>query len=538
MSLRFRRFDNKTYAAVFFLLFGLIFVRYCYYGFEYYLQLDDYIQYHNYTAYSSDLTALIKNLGLLSARPLAGLADIYMWSSFYGCMIVAVGIISAMYAASAVLLHKVFAERLGTGWLFFVVYALLPIAFEGSYWVSASSRIIVGLFFASAALLCFDSWCRQGGKLCLVSFAVLQLLAFCLYEQIVLFSGAATLIIMLFCIKPHEKRGLWGFWMFANAAIYLVITKLAPAGINAARSAMYFPWQEGYWQNLFFPLNYQLEQAFVGGNAATCGKGLLRGFELLFREPNVIYVIIILALCALLFFLSRGVRRSSVSVVAELVSGLFLAVAPVLVFYILKDAWFGARNVVPSLCGLALIADAVFDLIFGRLKKGATIQAAIVSVLALLCCVASVSELHDYRETYLADSAVTSAASNALADSEFSGEGAILLLNVDASYVTDANFYYHEHGYGVTSSDWALTGAVRAVSGRGDLPMLSPVSKYRPYITDEAALSKARAFFYSGGEFFPVTLKNGGDNIWNVEHGGQSLGILRGTDGGYFLEIS
>ena len=40
--------NQKTLLALFFVLAGLLVLRYCAYGLSYYPQLDDYIQYHNY----------------------------------------------------------------------------------------------------------------------------------------------------------------------------------------------------------------------------------------------------------------------------------------------------------------------------------------------------------------------------------------------------------------------------------------------------------------------------------------------------------
>ncbi|MEG2815681.1 MAG: hypothetical protein RR885_05605, partial [Oscillospiraceae bacterium] len=75
-----KHLDNRTYIALFAVLFGLVFARYCYYGFEYFYQLDDYIQYHNYAAFNKNFSELISGLGLLSNRPLAGLCDFFVWS--------------------------------------------------------------------------------------------------------------------------------------------------------------------------------------------------------------------------------------------------------------------------------------------------------------------------------------------------------------------------------------------------------------------------------------------------------------------------
>ena len=534
------RYEKQNYVFLFLILFGLIFVRYCYYGFEYYYQLDDYIQYHNYTAYGGGFLSLVKNLGLLSSRPLAGICDVFIWSRLYGHMLAAVAIISAMYAASAVFFHKVFSKQFGTGYLFFVIYALMPLGFEGSYWVSASSRIVAGLFFASLAFYFFDAWCDEGRKKDLVFFAVLQLAAFCLYEQLVLFSGALTILVMLRSIKTAGRgRARWGFLMFANAAIYLGVTKLMPAGVYSARAQLYLPWQEGYFEHCFLSAGKQIETVFVNGTAATLGRGLLRGFKFLVTEPSVFYVLVILSLCYVLFVYLKDTNRESIRFFAELIAGLLLVIAPLLLFFILKGPWFGLRNAVLSFCGIALIFDALFDLIFGKLKNGRLSEAIAVSALALLFCIASVSELHDYRETTAADTRIAEAAAEAIESVSFNENDSIWLLNVDASYVEDGNFYYHEHDYGVTSSDWALTGAIRAVSGKGDLPYISPVSVYAAFTADESEITKARAFCYINERVEPVTIGKSADNLWLVtDSSGKTLGTMSYIGGGLWLKMN
>ncbi len=520
--------SKRRYVALFFVMFGLIFIRYCYYGFEYFYQLDDYIQYHNYLAYQGSMGELIKGLGLLSSRPLAGLCDLAVWSHFYGNMILAVAIISAMYAASSIMLHKVFSSRFGTGMLFFVIYALVPLGFEGAYWVSASSRIIVGLFFASASLLCFDLWCKNGSRLQLVLFAVLQFISFCFYEQVLLFSGAATFVIMLCEIKNKPRRWLWGFLMFGGAALYLIITKLAAPGVYGQRTELFLPWQEG-WVHSAMGAGRQIFDVFIHCNAATLFKGLFRGFEIMFSEPNILYILGIVLLSVAFFFSARSLHRSQIRFWAEFLAGAFLAAAPLLIFFVIKSPWFGARNALTSFCGLALMCDAVFDLIFGRSKGGAAAQAVIAAGMALLFCVAGISELHDYRETTLADTALSNAAAQAFQGQEFGPDEEIWILNVDASYVEDANFYFHEHGYGVTSSDWALTGAVRAISGRGELPMMKPISQYRTESGIETEhIFGAKIYFYKDGQLLPVTLRAMGDKMISILDGdGNVLGNLR-----------
>lgn len=454
-------------------------------------------------------------------------------------MIAAVAVISAMYAASAVFLHKVFSKHFGTGYLFFVVFALLPLGFEGSYWVSASSRIVVGMFFASLSVLCFDLWCDEGKKRNLIFFAALQFVAFCFYEQIILFSGALTLIIMLLNVKGRGRnRAVWGFFMFANAALYLIITKLMPSGVYGDRAKLFLPWQDKYLSEVLTPLSLQLKEVFDNGSSATLGKGLLRGLKLLISEPNALCILAVPALCFAFYTIVKKSRRENISFFAELFSGLFLAIAPLILFFFLKAPWFGLRNAVTSFCGLALMLDALFDLVFGRLKSGKAAEDIIVAVLALLCCIASVSELHDYRETTLADTKIAAEAAESFENTTFGHDDNIWLLNVNASYVSDGNLYYHEHDYGITSSPWALTGAVRAISGRGGIPIISPISTYAAFSTAESEITKAKAYFYLNGKVVRATITKSADNLWSVaDSSGQTLGTLGYVDGGLWLKV-
>ena len=122
------------------LLFALFFIRFTYYGLKYYPQLDDYLHYSVYTA--DKLTT-----SFLTTRPLASMLDVYFWSNFWGNLIVAVLILSVLYTLAIYLLMRVFRQYFSCGWMFLLIAALLPMGFEGLYWLSASTRIIAGLFF-------------------------------------------------------------------------------------------------------------------------------------------------------------------------------------------------------------------------------------------------------------------------------------------------------------------------------------------------------------------------------------------------------
>ena len=126
----------------------------------------------------------------------------------------------------------------------------------------------------------------------------------------------------------------------------------------------------------------------------------------------------------------------------------------------------------------------------------------------------------------------------AFENTDFGEDDEIWLLNVNASYVSDGNLYYHEHDYGVSSSPWALTGAVRAISDRLSLPTISPISTYAAFSVAESELTKAKAFCYEDGSFVRVTIAKAADNLWTVtESSGRTLGTLSYVDGGLWLKM-
>ena len=117
------------------------------------------------------------------------------------------------------------------------------------------------------------------------------------------------------------------------------------------------------------------------------------------------------------------------------------------------------RNTVMCLPGIALAADSALRAVFRK----PLVPAAVSAAAALVFSAASVSELHDYRETAANDSHVINAVISDIGEDSLYGK--IGILNVEMSYLTDSNCQINEHITGVTSSYWALTGAVNATLG-------------------------------------------------------------------------
>lgn len=234
--------DRRREWALAGVLFLLLAARCCAFGFRYWPQLDDYIQYHNYPT-SSSFWLLHQSVGLLASRPLAGLADYFIWGRDFDNLIVGVLLICALYAAGVVLVKGLLERHFHVGPVFPVVMALLPLGMEGTYWVSASSRVVVGLFFAALAALVFTRWLDTGklGWLCL--YLPLQLLPFGFYEQSGIFAVTLTvgLAILEVLLRDRDKlrRALLCLWSLVCIPIYFLVTSLfSRGGVYASRSEL------------------------------------------------------------------------------------------------------------------------------------------------------------------------------------------------------------------------------------------------------------------------------------------------------------
>lgn len=360
--------------ALFFMASAL---RFLYYGFRYFPQLDDYIQYEKYASFAP-LGEMIERLGLFSSRPLAGVADIAFWSHFWGSgMIAAVLLLAGLWAASALLFRRVFDRLFGCGSLFCVFYLLLPLTFEGTYWMSAATRVVCGMFFCALSLWLLLRWITRGRWLALTGFAVCQLLAFGFYEQTLALAGGAALGLMLLYLC-YCRWALGGLLTLGNLAVYFLFTGLNRSGSLAGRIILVWPWEAGYFTDFLPTLLGQMRDAFFGGGWYTLSRGFVRGVKLIADDGGWWYVLlyVLLALGVGAFCLTpagtngRAVRRIGPRWAAFGFALLCIA-APLSPFLIVGNPWFSLRGTVPALAGIALLAEVTLRDLFGRFARWA-----------------------------------------------------------------------------------------------------------------------------------------------------------------------
>lgn len=517
-------------------------------GFAYYPQLDDYIQYYKYTALCTPAEAVIK-YGMLAARPLSNAADVFVWANFWGCLFAAVMIISLLYAASAIMFRHVFSRLFPAvfggagGTAFVLLYLLLPLNIEGTYWLSASTRVVIGLFWAALSVLFFIRWLDGARLRYAVLFGVTQLLAMASYEQALMLTAALTVLIALAFLGRSRRRALLALLTLSNGLFYWVFIShfRDKSALYANAYGAVSPFTAYFWTDHLPHVIKQLGAAFIGGGALTLVRGAVRGAKLISSDGRIAFALLTLVCAGLTFAYMFAVRSAKdepqkqtdanapVRLLLPLAAGIMLAASPLVPHVVKANPWFSLRGTVCSLPGIGLCVQAVFTyashLIRERLgAKQALrhISAAAGALFVAVCFVATASELDDYRLTYEHDNTVMSAISEAIPLE--SAAGRIALVGVEPNYLADQNFYYHEHIHGVTESDWALSGALYAYSGG----TLDPSARFVPLPSGAAVQESAgdsggydEIYIYADGKFVRADInrinENTRRNIYNEE---------------------
>ncbi|MEQ2443878.1 hypothetical protein WMO64_10435 [Pseudoflavonifractor sp. CLA-AP-H29] len=533
--MRGRLFHKERPWLVFALIFALVLLRFCYYGFTYYPQLDDYIQLHNQSAYYS-AKAVILDMGLLSSRPLASVMDYFFWSHFWPFLMAAVALLSAMYAASACLFRRVWGEYFGTGYVFLVIYALLPLGVEGTYWISASNRVVPSLFFVALAMYLFQKWCRTGRARWLSLYFIAQFISFCFYEQGLVLSVTGVLLVgIIEFFRGNHKKSLFALLTFVNAGIYFAFTGYfsTSTGQLGSRLKLTLPWQEG-WDKVFLSAAGQTGESFLVGGYKTLFRGFRRGIQCILADFSPLWVVVLVVLCAALFLLARRFTAERPAGEAALprpwalLVGFLMALAPVTLFFVLSSPSVALRNTVFSFCGMALFIDAVWSMLLTKCSARGIVTGAVCAVCAAVFSVAAVSEIHDYRATTLADQRVARAVTSAVVGDE----DTIAVLNLEPNYLSEQNFLYHEHIHGATESTWALAGLLSWAADDPAFPAATPVPMGGHYAGSLTEFGALLWYDHKTGTVQSVMAVPAGEGVYEIHTaGGAVLAVAREENG-------
>jgi hypothetical protein len=464
------------YWGVFFLL---MFVKYSYYHFKYYPVMDDWIQYGTYSLAQNPFMEVVLKTKMYTIRPLAGISDVFIISRFWDKLDLVFFVITLMHIASCVFIVKVFQyNKIKTGYVFLFFYGLLPFGSEATYWISASSRLVVAMFWLSVAMFFMCRYLYQTyKKRDLILFFVFHLLSFSYYETVVILGFVGALLVVLPNIRKREGKILGAVTILNTYIIAIYYNLFSDQGQLLTRGE----WVESANWGDYLKTGVHIFKMLGQSDLHFYAKGFIRGLDVIRKDGEWLFLMLVLLLGVCVIFASRKTfidRRISQNV-KKIALGSILFLAPFVLFFVIRFDWISFRNAFTSFIGLGLILEGLFDLgtrnLFLRRTKD-----LMLGILAVVFVLVNVSEITDFKNTSLMDALIAERVIEAAEGTGvLQGETEALIFHAKNSYV-DLNKEYNEHIAAITSSDWLMTGAIRGIYGSVEVGMITPVSIHQP----------------------------------------------------------
>ncbi len=443
-----------------------------FFGFRYYPILDDYIQFGCYPLYS-DVSYVFTTIGTVSTRPLASLLDPLFWGRFYNfpafslCLITALHLCSAFFICRTAQLYNFSLSP-----LFFIVYLFWPLGMEGRFWLSASTRIVVGLFFACLSLWLLSLFLQKNfSYLRLIFFSLVQLISLCFYESVAVFSIFCSFLLLYFELRKNRSKKLLlvpimtGLNLAFILFYYVYFRKLGllVSRVNGFSITGLFP-------NILklFP---QILEIF---SAASVTKSSFSGIKILVSNgfKGVIFLLLIILLShrfsMQVAFEKKHSKRENFCLFR---CGLMLFFMPFLPYAMAETVWLTNRSFFASIPGFALILLGFLQLFH---KKH--LQKLTVFILSFLFLTANIYEYNTYLLAGKLDDYILNEIVYQIDENVLLGEKKLQVVMPERIHLPQ-HAYYKDHVASVFDSDWALTGALRAKTKTLSLKRAEPVLK-------------------------------------------------------------
>ena len=405
--------------------------------------LDDYIQYNVYSLHPEPIKNVFINAGTFTTRPAANFLDIVLYSSFGDILYIPYAFLVLLYLAFVLLLRRVLSEiSIDTGRNFMIIALLCPLNIEGTVWVSAASRITVGLFLGTVSALLIENKMSPGR---LILFWLTNLVSYLFYEQAAVFN-----FLLIFLISYCRR-----YWSAFFAALI--------NGIGVA--AFYFAFRNyGVFSHRMSSLGVA-DAVYFLNRLTECLRSCF--FTLMPSGMTFIAGIIVSLISAKSFY--RGVFSSK-----KILFGIGVVLCSFVPVTLLGEYNIPFRCLTVSLMGAALIIDSINSPGLSRILS---------VILTAVFLSASFNEFYRLDSSCANDARIVSAVSDIVSENQ---EKAIAIHGAKA-YYEDKPSNHAEHIAAITSSDWAITGALRARLKNPYLPLikLDEDSDVNIYMSDD-----------------------------------------------------
>lgn len=480
-------------------------LKYTYYGLGYFPVLDDNNMYGVFSM-MTPVDALVLNRWY-TTRPVAGLLDAFVWSRLWDHQWVVLLTMTVLHFLGIVLLWKVFEENnLKAGVMAAVLFALLPFGTEAAYWVAASSRLVVGFFWACLSLyllmLCIRRSEERNGRAAihLAAFWLANLVSLGFYEQVIAFSFGGAVLALL---KNFRRlRGLGGKLAcavpFVNlAAIGVWYRAFSHLGNVAARGQLV----QGNYREHTIEVLRRIRGLLGTAQWEMFKNGTVGGLRLVVADRAYLYLSAVMVVSVLLAVLAARERwtggqermipggRPAADLrgnAAEFALGGVLLILPFAPFFLLDAAWIYNRNAFLSLLGLGLMVEALART--ARVVLPGVLPGVLVGVLVFSSLLANTAGVADFRAVSLADREICQGFIRVAktADPDWH-KREIVLFNAQPLYAA----LHAEQLTNCTASDWAMMGAVQVAGRKLEIGHICPIPDGGQLVLSEKALKGA-----------------------------------------------
>ncbi len=463
-------------------------------GISYFCTLDDYIQYGCYPRYES-LSHVYLTIGTISTRPLAALADPAVWGAFFPHMTFALIIITVLHFFSAKLFDRSLQDcGITITPFFYLVYLLLPLGFEGTYWISASSRIVVGLFFAALSACLLIRYIKTRKILSLVAYCVCCLASFGFYESVMVLSALVQILIILkFSMEEKRYKKLYLLMVPLFCAMLVLLYYKAASALSPMVRTTSFSLENlgGRIKELFSQFGY----IFTAGLYRTTLVGFADGVKYLSQSGiwGVLISALVLIISGFCAYFGGKTAFSSMQAKYCVPVGLSMILLPLLPNVLVPDVWLTYRSIVVCLPGFCVLFAPLLSRLLHK-KSFATVSIFAASALFLVGCV---NEVKTYKEVSTLDQKIATEIVAHLDEDVLAAQKKTFLV-FESEVITPQTSLYKDHVKSAFYVDWATTGLVRAIANNNYIKTITPV-----YSLDNVDTENAQVLYID--EFYHVT---------------------------------
>ena len=454
--------------------FVILFLKYSYYGYSYLPIADDNNMYGIFRLNEDIFHQVLMKYKLFTTRPVAAALDAYFWTNFWDKLNLSLLLMTILLFVTCYLLHLVSKKcSFEIGVVMLIIFALMPFGSEATYWLSASTRLVVGMFFTALSLYLFclylEYMSHQKKQYALLfSFFITNLLSYGFYEQVIVLSFCAALLV--FAATWNKLKAKWviaipfinffviGFW-------YILFSS---HGNMASRGQIV---KQDYWVH-FGKVTEAIKETWNSNFLDLYQDGFKQSLKIIVADGSYIFLALSIVSCIALSIIVFKEKTHSIKLnIIKLFIGIFLFIIPFAPFYPMKLIWMSNRNLFPSFIGLGLILDGILN-ILSRGKVLLLMKSLVVGLLAFIFLVSNVYELNYYRNIGQIDREITSKLSSMSGMEDFFYKGkSLVLLNTKQGYVGSIS----KRVENCTGADWALLGAIKAQTGIKDTGYALPI---------------------------------------------------------------